>query len=59
MLEQALDTLPLEQRIAVELALVQGISYEESSRIERVSLGTFNSRLARPRGSCRKSFPST
>ena len=46
-LQQALAGLSEEQRMAVEWVFVQGMSYEEASRLEKVSVGTLASRLAR------------
>jgi RNA polymerase sigma-70 factor (ECF subfamily) len=48
-LDAALEALPFEQRCAFVLAQVQGLSYEEISRIEGVGLGTVKSRIARAR----------
>jgi len=48
-LDEALDSLPFEQRSAFVLAQLQGLSYQEISRIERVRVGTVKSRVARAR----------
>lgn len=50
---QAIATLPAGQRAAVVLRDIQGLSYEEISRIQQVPLGTVRSRLARARESLR------
>ena len=41
--------LPDEQRMAVGLVLVEGLSYKEAAEIMGVPLGTLTSRLARGR----------
>jgi len=46
-LDQALLTLPLEQRTAFVLAEFEGFAYEEIARIERVRVGTVKSRINR------------
>lgn len=48
-LERALATLPPEQRAAVVLADVQGLTYEEVAGILGCSLGTVKSRIFRAR----------
>jgi RNA polymerase sigma-70 factor, ECF subfamily len=48
-LDAALDALPFEQRTAFVLAELQGLTYEEISKIEGVGLGTVKSRIARAR----------
>ncbi|MBR7834349.1 RNA polymerase sigma factor SigM [Actinospica durhamensis] len=48
-LEQALATLPLEQRAAVVLVDVQGLPVEEAARVLGVPSGTVKSRCARGR----------
>ena len=45
----AMARLPDEQRIAVGLVLVEGLSYKEAAEIMGVPLGTLTSRLARGR----------
>ncbi|WP_339743372.1 sigma-70 family RNA polymerase sigma factor [uncultured Maricaulis sp.] len=47
--EQAMDTLPDEQRLAVGLVLVEGLSYREAAAVMDVPMGTLTSRLARGR----------
>jgi len=49
LLQQALQELPLDQRIAVILCDVQGLSYEEIASSTHTSLGTVRSRIARGR----------
>jgi RNA polymerase sigma-70 factor (ECF subfamily) len=47
--EQALQTLPADQRSIVVLCDIQGLSYEEAADIEGIALGTVKSRLSRAR----------
>lgn len=48
-IQQALDRLPDEQRLAVALVLVEGLSYKEAAALLDVPIGTLTSRLARGR----------
>lgn len=48
-LQDALARLPEEQRLAVALVLVEGLSYKEAASIMSVPVGTLTSRLARGR----------
>jgi RNA polymerase sigma-70 factor (ECF subfamily) len=48
-LQRALATLPDEQRLAVGLVLVEGLSYKEAAGVLDVPIGTLTSRLARAR----------
>jgi RNA polymerase sigma-70 factor, ECF subfamily len=47
--EQAMATLPPEQRLAVALVLVEGLTYGEAASVLEVPVGTLTSRLARGR----------
>lgn len=49
-LERLLLELPLQQRIAVIMRDVDGLSYEEIAASTKASLGTVKSRIARGRG---------
>ena len=49
LLQQAIQELPLDQRVAVILCDVQGLSYEEIASSTQTSLGTVRSRIARGR----------
>jgi RNA polymerase sigma-70 factor, ECF subfamily len=46
---EALNQLPEEQRLAVALVLVEGMSYKEAAAVLEVPIGTLTSRLARGR----------
>jgi RNA polymerase sigma-70 factor (ECF subfamily) len=45
----AMGTLPEEQRLAVALVLVEGLSYREAADVLEVPVGTLTSRLVRGR----------
>lgn len=47
--EAALNRLPEDQRLAVSLVLVEGLSYKDAAEVLEVPLGTLTSRLARGR----------
>jgi RNA polymerase sigma-70 factor (ECF subfamily) len=47
--QDAMARLPDEQRIAIGLVLVEGLSYKEAAEIMGVPVGTLTSRLARGR----------
>jgi RNA polymerase sigma-70 factor (ECF subfamily) len=47
--QDAMARLPEEQRLAVGLVLVEGLSYKEAAEIMSVPIGTLTSRLARGR----------
>lgn len=48
-LSGAMDKLPEEQRLAVALVLVEGLSYKEAAEVLEIPQGTLTSRLARGR----------
>jgi RNA polymerase sigma-70 factor (ECF subfamily) len=50
-IQQAMAYLPDEQRLAVALVLVEGLSYKEAAEVMGVPMGTLTSRLARARES--------
>ncbi|MGZ3639685.1 MAG: sigma-70 family RNA polymerase sigma factor [Ktedonobacterales bacterium] len=52
-IEKALLKLPPEQRLALILSDIQGLSYDEIARVMETSLGTVKSRIARGRGHLR------
>jgi RNA polymerase sigma-70 factor (ECF subfamily) len=45
----AMERLPEEQRLAVTLVLIEGLSYQEASEVMEVPVGTLTSRLSRGR----------
>jgi RNA polymerase sigma-70 factor, ECF subfamily len=47
--QEALQRLPEEQRLAVALVLIEGFSYKEAAHVMQVPIGTLTSRLARAR----------
>jgi RNA polymerase sigma-70 factor (ECF subfamily) len=47
--QDAVARLPEEQRLAVALVLVEGLSYKEAAHLMEVPIGTLTSRLARAR----------
>ena len=53
-IQQALQALPIEQRAAIIMRDLEGLSYEEIAESTRVSLGTVKSRIARGREELRK-----
>jgi RNA polymerase sigma-70 factor (ECF subfamily) len=48
-IERTLKRLPLQQRVAVIMRDVEGMSYEEIASLLEVSVGTIKSRIARGR----------
>jgi RNA polymerase sigma-70 factor (ECF subfamily) len=57
--QKALARLPEEQRAAVGLVLVEGLSYKEAARIMEVPVGTLTSRLARAREALQEMLSDT
>ncbi len=53
LIQRGLQELPLDQRLAVVLCDVQGLSYEEIAATTQVTLGTVRSRIARGRARLR------
>ena len=53
-LQQALDHLPFEQRTAIVLREIDGLSYEEIAESLQVAIGTVKSRLTRARQTLRR-----
>ena len=47
--DRAMQALPDEQRLAVSLVLVEGLSYREAAAVMETPIGTLTSRLARGR----------
>jgi RNA polymerase sigma-70 factor (ECF subfamily) len=52
--QEALARLPEEQRSAIALVLIEGLSYKEAAHIMEVPIGTLTSRLARGREALQK-----
>jgi RNA polymerase sigma-70 factor (ECF subfamily) len=52
-IQVGMGTLPSEQRVALILSDVQGLSYQEIAEVTGASLGTVKSRLSRARGKLR------
>lgn len=52
--QEALASLPEEQRSAVALVLIEGLSYKEAAHALGVPIGTLTSRLARGRGALQR-----
>jgi RNA polymerase sigma-70 factor (ECF subfamily) len=46
---EAMNKLPEDQRLAIALVLVEGMSYKEAAAVLEVPIGTLTSRLARGR----------
>jgi RNA polymerase sigma-70 factor (ECF subfamily) len=53
LIQRGLQELPLDQRVAVVLCDVQGLSYEEIAATTQATLGTVRSRIARGRARLR------
>lgn len=53
---QALQRLPKEQRAAIALIAVEGLSYDEAASILDIPIGTLRSRLSRGRDHLRSVF---
>ncbi|MGB9330511.1 MAG: sigma-70 family RNA polymerase sigma factor [Steroidobacteraceae bacterium] len=47
--QDAMGHLPQDQRLAVALVLIEGLSYKEAAHVMDVPIGTLTSRLARAR----------
>lgn len=57
--QRAMDRLPEDQRLAVALVLVEGLSYKEAAEVLEVPQGTLNSRLVRGRQALIAQFEGT
>ena len=53
LIQHGLEALPLEQRVAVVLCDIEGLSYEEVAVTTEASLGTVRSRISRGRARLR------
>jgi RNA polymerase sigma-70 factor (ECF subfamily) len=58
-IERLLLQLPLQQRIAVVMRDIEGLSYEEIAESMQISLGTVKSRIARGRETLKRHFKGT
>jgi RNA polymerase sigma-70 factor (ECF subfamily) len=58
-IERSLLRLPVQQRVAVVMRDVQGLSYEEIAASLKVSLGTVKSRIARGREELKRRLDGT
>ena len=52
-IQLGLEKLPLDQRVAVVLCDIQGLSYEEAATVTGANLGTVKSRVNRARSRMR------
>ena len=57
--QEALARLPEEQRLAVALVLIEGLSYKEAAYVMEVPIGTVTSRLARAREALQETLGET
>ncbi len=57
-IQAALADLPADQRLAIVLADIQGLSYEEIAVVCETALGTVKSRISRARGKLREALGS-
>lgn len=57
--QDAMARLPEEQRTAIGLVLVEGLSYKEAARIMEIPVGTLTSRLARGRDALQEMLSDT
>jgi len=58
-IERSLQRLPVQQRIAVVMRDIEGLSYEEIAESMQVSLGTVKSRIARGRDELKRRLNGT
>jgi RNA polymerase sigma-70 factor (ECF subfamily) len=58
-IKRSLQRLPVQQRVAVIMRDVEGLSYEEISELLQVSLGTVKSRIARGRDELKRRLNGT
>jgi len=55
-LEAALQTLPDEQRVLIEMVSLEGLSYEDVARRHGLAIGTVKSRVSRGRSQLRRAL---
>ena len=58
-IERSLHRLPVQQRVAVVMRDIEGLSYEEIAESMQVSLGTVKSRIARGREELKRRLNGT
>jgi RNA polymerase sigma-70 factor (ECF subfamily) len=58
-IERSLQRLPVQQRVAIIMRDVEGLSYEEIAELLQVSLGTVKSRIARGREELKRRLNGT
>lgn len=58
-IERSLRRLPVQQRVAVVMRDIEGLSYEEIASSMQVSLGTVKSRIARGREELKRRLNGT
>jgi RNA polymerase sigma-70 factor (ECF subfamily) len=58
-IERSLRRLPVQQRVAIIMRDVEGLSYEEIAELLQVSLGTVKSRIARGREELKRRLNGT
>ena len=56
---EAMSKLPEDQRLAIALVLVEGLSYKEAAEVLEIPIGTLTSRLARGRTALAAALPTT
>jgi RNA polymerase sigma-70 factor (ECF subfamily) len=49
LIRDAMNSLPVEQKMMITMRDIHGLSYEEISEISGITMGTVKSRLARAR----------
>ncbi|MRG98925.1 sigma-70 family RNA polymerase sigma factor [Xanthomonas sontii] len=57
--QAAMAGLPEEQRLAIALVLIEGLSYKDAAAVLEIPLGTLTSRLARGRDALQASLEAT
>ncbi len=54
--EEAMESLPEEQRALISLVAIEGLAYREAAEVLEIPIGTVMSRLARARATLAKRF---
>ncbi|SFE70367.1 sigma-70 family RNA polymerase sigma factor [Roseivivax sediminis] len=55
----AMQDLPVEQRAAIALTAIEGLSYDEAAAVLSIPIGTLRSRLSRGRERLRETFDTS